>query len=166
MRKTFEESKLHKLHTVKSNWHMTRLIRKSLAKQKLRLQTVYVINSAIFKSLEIHWWVKLLRYDAKGYKSNSYPNSRCKWLNHLCTYRSAVINYVMILLTWCIGIWFNSCLSLCNTVCKIRSNNFWCHSILKFYTFWCILIYVRYNVYSAYVQDIYPVVVVVFSCWA
>ena len=71
--------------TLKNNWHMTSLIRKSLAKQKLRLQTVYVINSAIFKSSEIHWWVKLLRYDAKGYKSNSYPNFRCKWFNHLCT---------------------------------------------------------------------------------
>ena len=110
-----------------------------------------------------HWWVKLLIYHAKV--SNSYPNSRRKWLNHLCTYRS-VINYVMILLTWCIGIWFNSCLLLCNTVCNIRSNNFSCHSIVKLYTFWCILKYMRYNVYSAYVQDIYAVVVVVFSCWA
>ena len=107
---------------------------KSLAKQKLRLQTVYVINSAIFKSLEIHWWVKLLRYDAKGYKSNSYPKSSADDLI-ICVRTGSVINYVMILLTWCIGIWFNSCLLLCNTVCNICSNNFWCQSILKFYPF-------------------------------
>ena len=86
--------------------------------------------------------------------------------NHLCTYRS-VINDAMISLS--IATWFNSSLLLCNTACDILRNNFWCHSISKFFNsiFWYILMYRRYNVYSVYIQDKYAVVVIVlFNYWA